>query len=64
MPAQVLPGAEAEEEDDPLDAFMADINEEVKADKPSVKPKPKAGMELDEEDNVADFLEVSKLRFF
>ena len=57
---QALPGAAAagEEEDDPLDAFMAGISEEVKADKPSVKAKPKAGIELDDDDNVADFLEV------
>ena len=61
--SQVLPEAE-EDEDDPLDAFMADINKEVTADKPSVKAKPKAGIELDEEDNVADFLEVMTFRLY
>lgn len=54
---QVADGA-TEAEDDPLEAFMAEIAEEVKADKPSAKAKPKAGIELDEDDNVADFLEV------
>ncbi|KAK9828689.1 hypothetical protein WJX72_001532 [[Myrmecia] bisecta] len=49
-----------EEEDDPLDAFMASINEEVDANRPAAK-RPKAGIELDEdEDNVADFMEVRK----
>ncbi len=50
--------APAEAEDDPLEAFMAGIAEEVKADKPTAKAKPKAGIELDDDDNVADFLEV------
>ena len=44
-------------EDDPLDAFMAEINQEVKADKPAAV-KPKGDLELDEEDNVADYMEV------
>ncbi len=36
---------------------MAEMHEEAKAVKPSAL-KPKAGLELDDDDNVADFLEV------
>jgi len=36
---------------------MAEMHEEAKAVKPSTL-KPKAGLELDDDDNVADFLEV------
>jgi hypothetical protein len=43
---------------DPLDAYMMGISEEVKENKPTA-PKPKPVLELDEEDNVADYLEVS-----
>lgn len=46
-----------EDEDDPLDLYMIGIDKEVKDDKPSGR-KPKPGIELDEEDNVADFLQV------
>ena len=45
------------QEADPLDAFMAEINQEVTADKPS-QQKPARELELDEEDHVADFFEV------
>jgi hypothetical protein len=44
---------------DPLDAFMADINAEVREDKPT-SAKPDAGLALDDDDNVADFLEVCR----
>lgn len=53
------------QEDDPLDAFMADLNN---MDKEPVAPaipdkKRKADVGLDEEaDNVADFLEVRVLQ--
>ncbi|KAK9845852.1 hypothetical protein WJX81_004205 [Elliptochloris bilobata] len=45
-----------EEEADPLDAFMAEINAEVRQDKPAAA-KPAAALALDDDDNVADFLE-------
>ena len=48
--------AEADE-DDPLDLYMKGIDQEVKDDKSSGR-KAKPGIELDEEDAVADFLEV------
>ncbi|KAK9915167.1 hypothetical protein WJX75_005510 [Coccomyxa subellipsoidea] len=48
-----------EDEDDPLDLYMMGIDKEVKDDKPSGR-KPKPGIELDEEDNVADFLQARK----
>lgn len=46
------------QEDDPLEAFMAEINQETKAEPASVKPQ-KASLELDEEDNMTSFIEVS-----
>eukprot|EP00951_Prasinocladus_malaysianus_P017658 scaffold139539_cov24-Prasinocladus_malaysianus.AAC.2 len=47
------------QEYDPLDAFMAGIESEVKANKPS---KAKKKLERDEEeDNVADYMEVSSV---
>ncbi len=48
--------AEADE-DDPLDVYMKGIDQEVKDDKSSGR-MAKPGIELDEEDAVADFLEV------
>lgn len=45
------------EEEDPLDLFMMGINQEVKDDKPTGR-KPKPGLELDDDDDVAGFLEV------
>lgn len=54
----VVGQAASADEDDPLDLYMMGIDQEVKDDKPSGR-KPKAGIELDEEDNVADFLQVS-----
>ncbi|BDA43593.1 probable ATP-dependent RNA helicase DDX42 [Coccomyxa sp. Obi] len=48
--------AEADE-DDPLDLYMKGIDQEVKDDKSSGR-KTKPGIELDEEDAVADFLEA------
>lgn len=47
----------AADEDDPLDLYMKGIDQEVKEDKSSGR-KAKPGIELDEEDAVADFLEV------
>lgn len=42
---------------DPLDAFMADVQKEVVANKPTNRARP--GLELDrEDDHVADFLEA------
>lgn len=46
------------DEDDPLDLYMMGIDQQVKDDKPSGR-KPKPGIELDEDDNVADFLQVT-----
>jgi hypothetical protein len=44
---------------DPLDAFMAGIQEEVKANKPTERSKANACEQLDEaDDHVADFMEV------
>ena len=47
------------QEDDPLEAFMAEINQEVK-DEPSRKAKqpPRAGLDLEEDDNMTSFIEV------
>ncbi len=53
-------GAAEEEEADPLDAFMAEINAEVREDKPAAA-KLGADLALDDDDNVADFLEVAPL---
>ncbi len=36
---------------------MAGMQEEAKAEKPSA-PKQKPGLELDDDDNVADYMEV------
>ena len=49
--------ADVEEEEDPLESFMAEMQAEAKAAKPA-EQRPKQGLELDEEDNVADYLEV------
>ena len=49
--------ADVEEEEDPLESFMAEMQAEAKAAKPA-EQQPKQGLELDEEDNVADYLEV------
>lgn len=54
-------GAGEDEEADPLDAFMAEISAEVREDKP-VAAKPAADLALDDDDNVADFLEVPAAR--
>ena len=47
------------QEDDPLEAFMAEINQEVKVE-PSRKPKQplRAGLDLEEDDNMTSFIEV------
>ena len=55
------------QEDDPLDAFMADLNNMDKQPEVPTAPVPdkkrKADVGLDEEaDNVADFLEVHMLK--
>ena len=42
-----------------MDAFMAEINEEVTADRPH-QSKPAQELEIDEEDHVADFMEVQQ----
>ena len=52
-----MEAANAEEEDDPLESFMAEMQAEARTAKPAVQ-QPKQGLELDEEDNVADYLEV------
>ncbi len=49
----------AQDEVDALDAFMAGIQEEVAANTVSVKPREE--LALDQEDAVADFLEVGPL---
>ena len=49
--------AEADDEVDPLESFMAEMAQEVTHKKPAA-PQPKPGLELDDDDNVADFLEV------
>ncbi len=49
--------AEADDEVDPLESFMAEMAQEVTHEK-SAAPRPKPGLELDDDDNVADFLEV------
>lgn len=46
------------DEDDPLESFMAEMQEEAKAEKPSAA-KQKPGLELDDDDNVADYMEVN-----
>lgn len=52
----------ASQEDDPLDAFMAELRDVEKQPEPAVPDKKrKADVALDEEaDNVADFMEVRK----
>eukprot|EP00803_Ostreobium_quekettii_P011161 evm.model.scf_1154EXC.1 EVM.evm.TU.scf_1154EXC.1 scf_1154EXC:4363-16719(-) len=50
-----------EDEVDPLDAFMAEIDEEMKASKPAAAV-PDDDLACDEEDHVADFLEARKLK--
>lgn len=50
--------AQGDDEVDPLDAYMLDISSNVKDNKPATA-KAQPGIELDEEDNVADFLEVN-----
>ncbi len=38
---------------------MAEMQDEAKAEKPSA-PKQKPGLELDDDDNVADYMEVKR----
>ena len=52
-----MQAADVEEEEDPLESFMEEMQAEANAAKPAEK-RPKQGLELDEEDNVADYLEV------
>ena len=49
-----------QDEDDALDAFMASIAKEVIENKAPVRPK--AELALDDEDAVADYMEVSPRR--
>lgn len=49
--------ADAADEVDPLESFMAEMSQEAKTVKPAA-PQPKPGLELDDDDNVADYLEV------
>ncbi len=51
------------QEDDPLDAFMAELRDvEKQSEAPAPDKKRKADVALDEEaDNVADFMEVCQL---
>ena len=50
-----------EEEYDPLDAFMAEVDAEVAAAKPTHKAKPSAAMACDEEtDGAAEYMAVRK----
>ena len=49
------------QEVDPLEAFMAEINQEAKAEPVNARPQ-KASLELDEEDNMTSFIEVSDCR--
>ena len=51
------------QEDDPLDAFMAELSDvEKQSEAPAPDKKRKADVALDEEaDNVADFMEVCQL---
>lgn len=51
------------QEDDPLDAFMAELRHvEKQSEAPAPDKKHKADVALDEEaDNVADFMEVCQL---
>ena len=51
--------AQEEEEYDPLDAFMAEVNAEVAASKPTHRDKPSAGLACDERvDGAADYMAV------
>ena len=52
-----MQAADVEEEEDPLESFMVEMQAEANAAKPAAQ-RPKQGLELDEEDNVADYLEV------
>lgn len=45
---------------DPLDAFMAGVQREVVANKPTNRARP--GLELDEADHVADYMEQQQAR--
>ena len=45
------------QEVDPLEAFMAEINQEAKAEPAKARPE-QAGLELEEDDNMTSFLEV------
>lgn len=51
------------QEEDPLDAFMAELRDvEKQSEAPAPDKKRKADVALDEEaDNVADFIEVCQL---
>ena len=59
-PPTHLPIAQEEEEEyDPLDAFMAEVNAEVAASKPTHRDKPSAGLACDERvDGAADYMAV------
>lgn len=51
------PHAGPQDDYDPLEAFMADVQKEVVANKPTNRARP--GLDLDrEDDHVADFLEA------
>ena len=46
----------AAQEDDPLEAYMNAVQQEVAQDKPTNRARP--GLEMDEQDNVAEYLEA------
>ncbi|KAK9816276.1 hypothetical protein WJX74_010687 [Apatococcus lobatus] len=55
--------ASADDEDDPLEAFMAEINQTNQSEDAAQLAQKKAHLELDEDaDNVADFLEARRQR--
>lgn len=60
--ASVVSNAEDEEEIDPLDAFMAEIQEEIRAPPPAPKPESlrRADSDEDEDDPVESFLRAKK----
>lgn len=54
QPKLALQGGD-DDDYDPLDAFMAGVQREVVANKPTNRARP--GLELDESDHVADYME-------
>jgi hypothetical protein len=46
----------AAQEDDPLEAYMNAVQQEVAEDKPTNRARP--GLEVDEQDNVAEYMEA------